>query len=454
MITQIERERELCRLWQRLPAPGVAFSTLQGERIVLIAQGRLNDGPGPDFSDAVLLINGTLRVGPVEMHLRESDWFAHGHQNDPAYSGVLLHVLAGDPRPDQLRLTVPTVSARQLIDAAAGTWDTDPTSAAPGSVPVEYTAGETVKPKNKQENGGGTDAEEGAGLLSTNLLAELSWGRFLRRVTEILRDERGGDHPDNRILLAFLFRLFDSLGYSRNRLPMKQVAEQLAATFIAGGRGAATGCGPVPNAFAGPGFDEMTAMIFAVAGIPAARLEKVGEAFMARERLQAILPAALPQGEIPGWDYRGRPANAPERRLWGGAKLSFDLFRRNLLEDSLERIRLRKPYRALLQPFLVKLGSQTILGRSRAEEIVVNALCPVALAAGVLRGDRSLIEGACLAYRNAPSLTPNRIVREVEEKFGGENLQGAFLQQGAIEYYQRLLSPDRSGYSMIAEPGS
>lgn len=441
-FTLLEREEELCRLWESLPAPGIACTALCGERILVIARGRRNSGPGPDFRDAVLLVDGALRVGPVEMHLREADWFAHGHQHDSAYDGVVLHVLADAPAPEQLRLSMPTVSAQILVEAGGS---------------VERKERVAMGTEEQKERGEKIEERERAGhQLSLNFLAELSWGRLLRRVTEILRDENGGgsEEAGERMRRAFLFRLFDSLGYSRNREPMKAVAGMVASMFFESS--SPFDSFPVADRSTGAElrFDQVAAAIFARAGIPAGRLEKIGQAFMPDELLREILPPAIPQGELPRWDYRGRPANAPERRLWGGAKLTFDLLRHNLLEDALEGMRRGKAFTTLLRPFIVRLGGETILGRSRAEEILINALCPVALASGILRHDLPLIQGACLTYRNAPSLASNRIVREVEERFGGENLSGAFLQQGAIEYYQRVLSPDRSGYSMIAEPSS
>jgi hypothetical protein len=40
-----------------------------------------------------LEIDGCRRVGDVEVHLWERDWYAHGHGADPAYDGVILHAV-------------------------------------------------------------------------------------------------------------------------------------------------------------------------------------------------------------------------------------------------------------------------------------------------------------------------------------------------------------------------
>ncbi len=62
-------------------------------KVKVIETGEQNTGSGPDFSNARILINGTIWAGNIEIHTKASDWFRHGHQNDPAYSNVILHVV-------------------------------------------------------------------------------------------------------------------------------------------------------------------------------------------------------------------------------------------------------------------------------------------------------------------------------------------------------------------------
>ena len=49
---------------------------------------------GPDFLDASVDVEGRgLLRGDVEIHVRARDWMSHGHHRDPAYNGVVLHVV-------------------------------------------------------------------------------------------------------------------------------------------------------------------------------------------------------------------------------------------------------------------------------------------------------------------------------------------------------------------------
>ena len=66
--------------------------TTDGRRVEVVDPGRLNGDGGPDFLNARLRINGETVAGPVEIHVASAAWYDHGHQRDPAYAGVVLHV--------------------------------------------------------------------------------------------------------------------------------------------------------------------------------------------------------------------------------------------------------------------------------------------------------------------------------------------------------------------------
>lgn len=70
-----------------------------GQRIEVIDQGKLNRGSGPDFFNAVIRVGEEVWAGTVEIHVRASDWHRHGHDGDPAYDNVVLHVVAYDDCP-------------------------------------------------------------------------------------------------------------------------------------------------------------------------------------------------------------------------------------------------------------------------------------------------------------------------------------------------------------------
>lgn len=70
------------------------LTTTDGMPVEVMSPGVLNLDSGPDFSGARLRIGEDEMVGNVEVHVKASDWFAHHHDKDPAYSNVILHFIA------------------------------------------------------------------------------------------------------------------------------------------------------------------------------------------------------------------------------------------------------------------------------------------------------------------------------------------------------------------------
>ncbi len=114
-------EKDLCDAWESgaHSRRGRRLRTVTGAAVDIIQAGTRNSGDGPDFLGAVIAIESPgqpRRVirGDVEMHLRASDWFAHGHEANPAFASVILHVvedaqgmteIAGAPVLEMLRST-------------------------------------------------------------------------------------------------------------------------------------------------------------------------------------------------------------------------------------------------------------------------------------------------------------------------------------------------------------
>jgi hypothetical protein len=89
-------ERLLHTAWADLAFDLSGLTTTGGERLEIIDTGRINHGGGPDFEHAGVRIGGLLLHGSVEIHLRSSDWYRHGHHKDPAYNRVVLHTVLED----------------------------------------------------------------------------------------------------------------------------------------------------------------------------------------------------------------------------------------------------------------------------------------------------------------------------------------------------------------------
>lgn len=80
-------------IWQHRLYDASSLSLIDGRSLSIAYPGNHNHSSGPDFSEGRIRIGDTLWVGSIEIHLKSSDWYAHGHQNDRAYDGVVLHVV-------------------------------------------------------------------------------------------------------------------------------------------------------------------------------------------------------------------------------------------------------------------------------------------------------------------------------------------------------------------------
>ncbi len=86
------KEDFLHYLWKYKKVP-LSCQLSTGESLEILSFGQYNILSGADFFNAKLLIGGQQWAGNVEMHLKSSHWYAHGHQQDPAYRNVILHVV-------------------------------------------------------------------------------------------------------------------------------------------------------------------------------------------------------------------------------------------------------------------------------------------------------------------------------------------------------------------------
>ncbi len=126
---RIGLERDVARSWWNIK-PSSILTLENGQRFRVLYNGQPGGPAGPDVRDAVLCLlppqtdeGESQLVGDVEFHLYASDWFAHGHQDDPRYNGVILHVVyyldSSQPTRRQDGSSVATCS---LLDPARTSW--------------------------------------------------------------------------------------------------------------------------------------------------------------------------------------------------------------------------------------------------------------------------------------------------------------------------------------------
>ncbi|MFT3883875.1 MAG: DUF2851 family protein [Flavobacteriales bacterium] len=104
-------------LWESRLFDARRLRTTDGRAVEVLRPGRIQRHSGPDLNDALLRIDGQIWAGQVEVHIRSSEWNMHGHQHDPAYNNVVLHVVYAydsEVRTEQ-GLVPPTVELRSRL---------------------------------------------------------------------------------------------------------------------------------------------------------------------------------------------------------------------------------------------------------------------------------------------------------------------------------------------------
>lgn len=92
-------ERLLQGIWQQQRLRREQLRTLDGRPLRILHPGFLSGEGGPDFRGAVIQFGDEPPVsGDVEVDLDAGGWRAHGHDRNPNFSGVVLHVLWRAPK--------------------------------------------------------------------------------------------------------------------------------------------------------------------------------------------------------------------------------------------------------------------------------------------------------------------------------------------------------------------
>lgn len=449
-------ERLVAWLWSRQLLAPERVQTADGQRLSVLYAGRPWGEPGPDFQGALLLwADGRRQLGDVEVHVRASDWRAHGHHRNPAYNRTALHVV-------------------YWRDSA------EPTRRADGvAVPVLELAPALARPLDElvaahQAEAACTRAPLGCQpdpAIAGPLLDRAGLERFAGKAAAFAADLAGGvpARPNGRSgcpagspAQAFYRGLLGALGYTPNAEPMRRLAELVPAEAVAW---VARELGPLG----------LEALLLGAAGLlpsqrpqppllPGPPDERVARLEALWRDLRTTL-GGRPLGRRDWRLQRVRPENLPARRLAGAAALLAAAPPARLLDDALAavhaigtpqpdsgraaelvarfRVRAPDPYWAHRYDFdLPTAGPRPwLVGRARALEIVVNVLLPLAHALGRATGDDRLAAAALLIYRALPAGPGNRVVAEMALQLCGPRarqvVRTACRQQGLIHLFRQ-----------------
>lgn len=111
------KEAFLHYVWQYQQFESNNLETVDQEVLRVLKTGFHNTDAGPDFLEAKLKIGSLEWSGAVEIHVCSSDWYRHGHDNDPNYQNVVLHVVWEDDQPISYadKRKIPTIVLKNKV---------------------------------------------------------------------------------------------------------------------------------------------------------------------------------------------------------------------------------------------------------------------------------------------------------------------------------------------------
>ncbi len=285
-------ERLLQAVWRHQRLRRDQLTTSDGKAVRVLHPGFASVEGGPDFRGAVIQIGDEPpRSGDVEIDLHSHGWHAHGHDRNPNFRNVILHVVweTGAPASDTARNERPlTLPIKNSLDAPLGElsqWlESESSSAFP-----ENLRGQCSAPLRELD-------EPRLALL----LRQAARVRLEAKAAQFSARARHAGWEQ-----ALWEGLFRALGYKHNAWPMQNLAES-RPLWPCGAKS--------PLAF--------QARLLGIGGLLPAELtrsQKSADTHLRRvwdgwwrerdEFADITLPRAV-------WQFHGlRPANHPQRRL-------------------------------------------------------------------------------------------------------------------------------------------
>jgi len=407
---------------------GRAFTGTDGEAVRIVQFGWWNRGPGPDFLEAVVEVDGHALKGAIELDCDARDWDRHGHGANPAYDGVVLHLFFRQP---DARFFTRTFAHRKVTQVVL-----DPAMAADTHTPRLAAArlGRCSLPL--------------AAMPADPVEALLTQAARHRAATRAARFERvAAIHGRDE---AWYQALAETLGYHANREAMRMLAQRLPLRWLR----------------TRPG--ETESLLFGHAGFLDGKPfdESVGPE--TRQYLRGLWTAWWKaRGEShpsrrPKWSLAAvRPANHPHRRLaaLAVAVAHFPAFLRCVEAVPCDPEAVGAFLAGLDHPFwsghftldaAVLDGTLALVGRDRIHDFLGNTVLPVRMAA-----DPSLWQALAALPASQPSAALDRAARRL---LGRRTDSARFtrrrfvLQQGLLQVYRDFCLEDTTDCHDCAFP--
>jgi hypothetical protein len=425
-------EKQAALIWQQVV--GRELTSSEDELVSVIYPGRTNGDSGPDFRDAVIVNKSQLTKGDIEVHVKSSDWYSHGHHADAEYNNVILHVVMWHDCNSATLLqsgkAVPVLCLAKALRYQAYL------------LPYQQLPCFQILDRMDRKTMG-------------KILNNAGEKRFKQKAmhfrTEIEQGEEG------QVLFRGMMR---SLGYAKNTKPFEDLADRMPLSSIESREGLAL----------------KQALLLGTAGLlPSQRWQGNFAGEEEVQELEQIWQSANKKAKTMkkgDWNLSHiYPNNSPVRRIVAQSYLLERYSEGRLLAGILQLVK-EAPLpdeHYILENGLTVAGDgywrdhfdfdvrsktkiSALLGNSKAGEIAVNVILPFAFSWGELINEAKITENAIELYRNYPKLAENCITRHMKKQLGlGEPFDFTSChQQGLIHIFRNYCREGRCSQCPLA----
>lgn len=423
-------ERLLQAIWHHQRLLRNQLRTLDGKPLRVLHPGFWNHEAGPDFRNAVLQSGDEpAKSGDVEIDLRPDGWKSHGHDSNPNFKNVLLHIV-WEPEGTSGN-SMPTLALRSFLDAPINELSMWLGSDSARKLPP-HSIGQCCAPLR--------DLPEEK---LSELLRQAAFVRLQRKAHDF--EARAKQAGWEQALWEGIFR---ALGYKQNVWPMQRLGELVSDLEH----------GLQSSAFSAISWQ---AWLFGVSGLLPDQSEQTDADSYLRSiwdiwwREQDSLSNVIFPKNF--WRFHGmRPANLPQRRIalashWLADQTFFTALENWFthqdsdapvrIESLLDLLQIQDDefwswhwsFRSVRLP-----EPQPLIGAARVSDLAINVILPWFWIRAVVGQNEELQQRAEKMYFAWPAAEDNSVLRLARQRlFGGaissRQMRTAAAQQGLLQ---------------------
>jgi len=434
-------EKSVVEIWQHCLPGRTDLVTEEGEGISIVYPGMINGDRGADLVDAIIHTENKYLRGSIEVHVKSSGWWSHGHHEDPAYNDVVLHVVYRQDKKEAVNLQngkiIPTLVLEKYLESRVDLPFLYESHDAGLAIPCHSTR----YLRNREFIG--------------EILDKAGEDRFLRKVADFRkRIVKTG------ISQALYEAVMESLGYAKNKDQMVKLAQHMTLERL--------GTEITEKTPSTQNLTRLQALLMGTAGLlPSQRFGNSRRDMpdyswvdrLEKEWASSGVTAAMNESD---WHFfKVRPGNIPTRRIAAMSHLLLRYQQQRIPEDLIAdfcREAVEKGYHKLERVLYVpaigywadyldfglpgRKNLPALLGNGRAADIIINVLLPFALIQAELISYPELAQQILEIYHHYPRLMVNRVERHMCNQLGIHSylVNSARRQQGLIHIYRTLCS--------------